>query len=51
MFNYITKEDKMESLFFQLPKTLIYEQKYKSLSDNANILYSFLLSILSFINS
>lgn len=43
MFNYITKEDKMESLFFQLPKALIYEQKYKSLSANAKILYSFLL--------
>lgn len=43
MFNYITKEDKMENLFFQLPKALIYEQKYKSLSANAKILYSFLL--------
>lgn len=52
MFNFITKENKAENLYYQLPKALIYEGKYKSLSANAKILYSFLydrtnLSILN----
>ena len=42
MFNFITKENKAENLYYQLPKALIYEGKYKSLSANAKILYSFL---------
>lgn len=42
MFNFITKENKAANLYYQLPKALIYESKYKSLSANAKILYSFL---------
>ena len=52
MFNFITKDNKAENLYYQLPKALVYESKYKSLSANAKILYSFLydrtnLSILN----
>lgn len=53
MFNFITKDNKAENLFYQLPKALIYEGKYKSLSANAKILYSFLYdrTNLSIINN
>lgn len=42
-FNFITKQDKLEQLYFQLPKSLMYESKYKELSANAKLVYSMLL--------
>ena len=53
MFNFITKDNKAENLYYQLPKALVYESKYKSLSANAKILYSFLYdrTNLSIINN
>ena len=42
-FNYITKKDKTKELFFKLPKALMYEEKYKSVSANAKLLYGMLL--------
>lgn len=42
-FKFITKNDMTKELFFKMPKSLMYEQKYKDLSANAKLLYSMLL--------
>lgn len=42
-FKFITKQDMTKELFFKMPKSLMYELKYKKLSANAKLLYSMLL--------
>lgn len=46
-FNYFTKENAQQQLFFKIPKALMYHAKYKSLSSNAKLIYSFMLDRLS----
>ena len=46
-FNYFTKEHAKQQLFFKTPKALMYHSKYKSLSSNAKLIYSFMLDRLN----
>lgn len=41
--SYFTVQDEQQKLFTQLPKALLYETKYKQLSNDSKLLYSFLL--------
>ena len=36
----VFEKDKTKELFFKLPKALMYEEKYKSVSANAKLLYA-----------
>lgn len=46
-FKYFTKEHAKQQLFFKMPKALMYQSKYKGLSSNAKIIYSFMLDRLN----
>ena len=45
--NYYTKNDNFNYEFYMTPKFIFTDEKYKSLSDSARILYIMLLSRLS----
>ena len=50
-FNYFTKEHAKQQLFFKVPKALMYHSKYKKLSSNAKLIYSFMLDRLNLSNN
>lgn len=47
-FNYMIKENKLNNLFYKIPKQFMLEEKYKKMKDSAKILYSILYEKTNF---
>lgn len=47
-FNYVTKENKLNNLFYKMPKQFMIEEKYKKMKDSAKVLYSILYEKTNF---
>lgn len=47
MSQYFTVEDEQQKMFTQMPKALLYEERYKQMTNDAKLLYSFLTDRVS----
>lgn len=45
--SYFTVEEEQRKMFTQLPKALLYEEKYKTMTNDSKLLYSFLVDRVS----
>lgn len=45
--SYFTIKEEQQRMFTQLPKALLYEEQYKSMSNDSKVLYSFLVDRVS----
>lgn len=45
--SYFTVKEEQQKMFTQLPKALLYEEKYKLMSNDSKVLYSFLIDRVS----
>ena len=45
--SYFTVEEEQKKMFTQLPKALLYEEKYKPMTNDSKLLYSFLVDRVS----
>lgn len=45
--SYFTAEEEQRKMFTQLPKALLYEEKYKTMTNDSKLLYSFLVDRVS----
>ena len=45
--SYFTAEQEQQKMFTQLPKALLYEKEYKTMSNDSKVLYSFLVDRVS----
>lgn len=45
--SYFTVKEEQQKMFTQLPKALLYEDKYKTMSNDSKVLYSFLVDRVS----
>ena len=45
--SYFTAKDEQQKMFTQLPKALLYEKEYKTMSNDSKVLYSFLVDRVS----